>query len=461
MWDLTGRALGPYQIVSVIGQGGMGTVYKALQPSLNRHVAIKVLPEYLAQDEDFVQRFRHEATIAASLQHPNILNVYDVGQEDRLHYIVMQLLEGCTLAQLLEREKVLPLARTAHIISQMASALDCAHQRHLVHRDVKPSNIFVGPGDHATLMDFGIVKALSGTRLTRTGVTIGTPEYMSPEQIEGQVLDQRSDLYSLGVVLYQMVTGRVPFMADTPNSVLYAHVHKPPAPPSQMNPSIVQPVEAVVLKALAKDPQARYQSGAQMAAALDAAVQRAEPMMLEYLYAQATQLMAAGKMDEAVALWEQLRRIRPDYKDAAAQMAHAQRHSETAREYRDLAQVVHQAQERVAFFAQRHSDFPDTERILKAWLRPSGVSFWTRIGVAVLGGLLLLGALGLIVVSAQRLDSATSGWGRLELPQVYTAKVVTVGNFNLGLGLGLGIAGLILLLLLLGLVALDRLAQRR
>jgi serine/threonine protein kinase len=216
----------------------------------------------------------------------------------------------------------------------VASALDYAHQHDLVHRDVKPSNIFVSPSDHATLMDFGIVKALSGTRLTRTGVTIGTPEYMSPEQVEGQPLDHRSDLYSLGVVLYQMVAGRVPFVADTPNSVLYAHVHKPPVPPSQLNSSIVQPVEAVVLKALAKDPLARYQSGAQMAAALNAAVQQAESTMLEGLYSKAMQAMAAWKMDEALVLWEQLRLIKPDYKDVAAQMARAQRQQNALREYR-------------------------------------------------------------------------------------------------------------------------------
>jgi eukaryotic-like serine/threonine-protein kinase len=334
MSDLLHKMLGPYQIVSVIGQGGMGTVYEAIQPRLNRRVAIKVLPEYLAQDGDFVQRFQREATTAASLQHPNILTIYDVGQEGNLHYIVMQLLEGCTLAQVIEREKVLPFSRAARIISQVASALDYAHQHDLVHRDVKPSNIFVSPSDHATLMDFGIVKALSGTRLTRTGVTIGTPEYMSPEQVEGQPLDHRSDLYSLGVVLYQMVAGRVPFVADTPNSVLYAHVHKPPVPPSQLNSSIVQPVEAVVLKALAKDPLARYQSGAQMAAALNAAVQQAESTMLEGLYSKAMQAMAAWKMDEALVLWEQLRLIKPDYKDVAAQMARAQRQQNALREYR-------------------------------------------------------------------------------------------------------------------------------
>jgi len=459
MPDLLHKTLGPYQIVSVIGQGGMGTVYEAIQPRLDRRVAIKVLPEYLAQDGDFVQRFQREATTAASLQHPNILTIYDVGQEGNLHYIVMQLLEGCTLAQVMEREPVLPLPRTARIISQMASALDHAHQRELIHRDVKPSNIFVGPGDHVTLMDFGIVKALSGTRLTRTGVTIGTPEYMSPEQVDGKPLDHRSDLYSLGIVLYQMLTGQVPFAADTPNSVLYAHVHTPPTPPSRLNPSLFRPIEAIVLKALEKDPQARYQSGAQMAAALNAAVQQAESTMLEDLYSKAMQAMAVWKMDEALALWEQVRLIKPDYKDVATQMARAQRQQNAFREYRDLAQAVQQAQARVTSFAQRNPSFPDTERILKTLARPTSDSFWARIGVAVLGMPLLLGALGLMVVSVQRLHSASSGWGKLDPTQIDTATVVARGNFYLGLGIGLGIAGLILLLLPLGLAALDRSAK--
>jgi serine/threonine protein kinase len=456
MSDLAGKMLGPYQIVSVIGQGGMGIVYKALQPSLNRYVAIKVLPSYLAQDEDFVQRFRHEATIAASLQHPNILNVYDVGQEDHLHYIVMQLLEGCTLAQLLEREKVLPLARTARIISQMASALDCAHQHQLVHRDVKPSNIFVGPGDHATLMDFGIVKALSGTRLTRTGVTVGTPEYMSPEQIEGQVLDHRSDLYSLGVVLYQMVTGRAPFVADTPNSVLYAHVHKPPVPPSQLNSSIVQPVEAVVLKALAKDPQARYQSGAEMAAALDTATQQSESLMLENLYAKAVRLRVEWKMDEAVATWEQLRQIRPDYKDAAAQMALAQRQRDIYREYRDLVQAIRHDREWAASFAQRNPDFADPERIFKPEVRPGRTIRLVSILPITVGILLIVGATVIALWGYYRqIQPSAPG-----LPKSLILQLLSWGNFNIGLGIGLGIAGLVLLLLPL-VTILNRLLQRR
>jgi hypothetical protein len=448
--------LGPYQLLSVIGEGGMGTVYRALQPSLNRYVAIKVLPEYLARDREFVERFRHEATTAASLQHPNILTVYDVGQEGSQHYIVMQLLEGCTLAQVIEREHTLSLPRTVRILSQVAAALDYAHQHQIVHRDVKPANIFVGPSDHVTLMDFGIVKALSGTRLTRTGVTVGTPEYMSPEQVEGRTVDHRSDLYSLGIVLYQMLTGRVPFAADTPASIMYAHVHTLPTPPSQLNPATVPPIETVVLKALTKDPEARYQSGEQMVAALNAAIQQSESSMLENLYARATKLMAEWKMDEAVAVWGQLRQIKPDYKDAAAQMDRAQRQYDAVREYRELVQAVRQSKERVASFAQRNPDFPDTEQILKLPAGPAGASRRANIGMAIAGTTICVGALGFILAGIQQIQPAMSS-----LPPSHENALLAYSNFDLGLGIGMAIVGLILLFLPLGLTVLERSTQHR
>jgi hypothetical protein len=442
--------------LSVIGEGGMGTVYKALQPSLNRYVAIKVLPEYLARDREFVQRFRHEATTAAALQHPNILTVYDVGQEGNQHYIVMQLLEGCTLAQVIEREHALPLPRTARILSQVAAALDHAHQHQIVHRDVKPANIFVGPSDHVTLMDFGIVKALSGTRLTRTGVTVGTPEYMSPEQVEGRTVDHRSDLYSLGIVLYHMLTGQVPFAADTPAAIMYAHVHTPPTPPSQSNPAIAPPIETVMLKALTKDPEVRYQSGEQMVGALNAAIQQSESLMLENLYAKAAKLMAAWKMDEAVAVWGQLRQIKPDYKDAAVQMDRAQRQYDAVREYRELVQAVRQSKERVASFAQRNPDFPDTEQILKLSAWPAGASLWANIGMAIVGTTICAGALGVILAGIQQIQPAMSN-----LPPSHETTLLAYSNFDLGLGIGIAIVGLIVLFLPLGLTVLMRLTQHR
>jgi serine/threonine protein kinase len=270
MDNLIGKMLGQYQILELAGKGGMAAVYKAHQPSLNRYVALKVLPAYLAQDEQFVVRFRQEALAAAALRHPNIMVIYDVGQDQNLHYIAAEYLEGSTLAQVLEQQRgPLPLPRTVSIINQLASALDFAHQRGLVHRDVKPSNAFVGPGDHVTLMDFGIVKALTGgMQMTRTGSAIGTPEYMSPEQAEGRPVDQRSDIYSLGVVLYQVLTGRVPFEAKSPTQILLAHVTQPPTPPTQINPAIPRAVEAVVLRALAKRPEERWTTAGEMAQAL-------------------------------------------------------------------------------------------------------------------------------------------------------------------------------------------------
>ena len=183
--NLVGTALGNYQILEEIGRGGMAIVYRAYQPSLNRNVAIKVLPPHFTFDRQFVQRFLREAQAAASLRHSNIVVVHDVGEQDGLYYIVMEYLEGRTLEQLIEREGPLPPARVARMAEGIASALDYAHRRGFVHRDVKPANIFVGEDDHPTLTDFGIAKAASGTQLTRSGMLIGTPQYMSPEQAEG------------------------------------------------------------------------------------------------------------------------------------------------------------------------------------------------------------------------------------------------------------------------------------
>jgi len=270
MDNLIGKTLGKYQIMELAGKGGMAAVYKAYQPSLNRYVALKVLPPYLAQDEQFVARFKQEALAAAALRHPNIMVIYDVEEEGDIRYIAAEYLEGNTLAQVLEQQRgPVPLPRTVNILNQLASALDFAHQRGLVHRDVKPSNAFIGSDDHVTLMDFGIVKALTGgMQMTRTGAAIGTPEYMSPEQAEGRSVDQRSDIYSLGVVLYQLLTGRVPFEAKTPTQILLAHVTQPPTPPTQINPAIPRAVEAVVLRALAKRPEERFATAGEMAQAL-------------------------------------------------------------------------------------------------------------------------------------------------------------------------------------------------
>jgi serine/threonine protein kinase len=270
--NLIGTTLGQYQIIELAGKGGMATVYKAFQPSLNRYVALKVLPEFLAQDKQFVARFRQEALAAAALRHPNILVIHDVGQVGNLHYIAMEYLEGQTLSDVIQQTGGLSPQRTVKIFDQLASALDFAHRRGLVHRDIKPANIFIGADDHVTLVDFGIVKALSGMGLTSTKAMIGTPEYMSPEQIEGKSIDQRSDLYSLGVVLYQMLTGYVPFGGEATSAILFAHLNKSPTPPSKLTAFVTPQVEAVVMRALAKNPQERFANVKEMAQALSQAV---------------------------------------------------------------------------------------------------------------------------------------------------------------------------------------------
>ncbi|MCG2767932.1 MAG: serine/threonine protein kinase [Anaerolineae bacterium] len=272
---LEGRDLGKYRDLKKIGEGGMGVVYRAWDVSLHRDVALKVLLPHLATDGSFVRRLQKEARAAARLKHDNIAIVYEVARKDDVRYIAMEYVPGRTLKEIIEEEHALPLRRVVTLFEQLADALSCAHGRGLIHRDVKPGNIIVGDEDHLTLTDFGIARAAeqTGTLVSAARLT-GTPSYMSPEQVEGEDLDYRSDIYSMGVVLYQMLTGRVPFKAKTVTSLLYAHVHKKPPRPSSFKRGIPEAVERVVLKALEKKPGNRFQSVAQMAAALREAAEK-------------------------------------------------------------------------------------------------------------------------------------------------------------------------------------------
>ncbi len=263
-----GTEIAGYRIEGVIGRGGMGVVYLAEQASPRRKVALKVLGQDLAADPSFRERFVRESDAAASIEHPNIVPIYQAGEADRVLFIAMRYVEGTDLRALLERDGPLPAERAASIVSQVASALDAAHEAGLVHRDVKPGNVLVGKGDHAYLTDFGLIKRHErATSLTKTGQFMGTIDYVAPEQVRGGTVDGRADVYSLGCLLYECLTGKPPFPSDLEVTVLYAHLEEPPPSVTTRRPELPPAVDQVVAKAMAKKAEDRYQSAGELAGA--------------------------------------------------------------------------------------------------------------------------------------------------------------------------------------------------
>ncbi|MBI4230338.1 MAG: serine/threonine protein kinase [Planctomycetes bacterium] len=271
--------LGEYEILRELGRGGMGVVYLARQPSLDRTVAVKVLAEQYSRDETFVKRFQREARAAARLVHPNVIQIFTVGNEGDTHFFAMEFVDGQDLTARVRAGEKLGIERVAEIGVQTARALQGAHEAGIVHRDIKPSNIVIDRHGTVKVMDFGLAKALSEetVQVTVPGMVMGTVNYMSPEQGRGETLDTRSDLYSLGIVLFELLTGRVPFQTDTPTAAIYMHIHEPPPRPREYNPEIPEALEAIVLRLLAKSPAARYQTPNDLAADL-ARFQRGEPL---------------------------------------------------------------------------------------------------------------------------------------------------------------------------------------
>ncbi|MFB5266343.1 Stk1 family PASTA domain-containing Ser/Thr kinase [Paenibacillus enshidis] len=255
---------GRYDIIERIGGGGMALVYRAQDILLNRNVAVKVLRQQFVHDEEFIRRFRREAQSAASLSHPNVVSIYDVGQEEDIHYIVMEYVEGKNLNEIIKERAPLQVEEAVRIASQICDALEHAHHNQIIHRDIKPHNILIGRNGRVKVTDFGIARAVTSTTITQTGSVVGSVHYFSPEHAKGVTTGEKSDLYSLGIVLYQMLTAQLPFLGESPISVALKHLQEEFEEPRKVNPLIPQSVENIILKSMRKNPQERYQSAEEM-----------------------------------------------------------------------------------------------------------------------------------------------------------------------------------------------------
>ena len=251
-----------YEIIDKVGSGGMADVYKAKCHRLNRYVAIKILKPEFSSDMNFVEKFRAEAQSVAGLSHPNIVSVYDVGDDDGLHYIVMELVEGITLKRFIERRGKLDIKEAVGIAIQIAQGMEAAHSHHIIHRDIKPQNIIISREGKVKVADFGIAKAATSNTISQNA--IGSVHYLSPEQARGGYSDERSDIYSLGVTLYEMLTGQVPFAGDNSVSVALLHIQSEATPVQVLNPGVPTSVDRIVLKCMQKKPERRYQSAAEL-----------------------------------------------------------------------------------------------------------------------------------------------------------------------------------------------------
>jgi len=266
---MEGQILGNrYKLLERIGGGGMAVVYKAKCLLLNRFVAVKILRSEFTDDEEFVKRFRVEAQAAASLNHPNIVSIYDVGKQDDIQYIVMELIDGITLKEYISQKGALPWKEAVGIAIQICSALEHAHKNFIVHRDIKPHNIMITKDGIAKVTDFGIARAVTSATITMVGSTIGSVHYFSPEQARGGFIDEKSDLYSLGITIYEMVTGKVPFDGESPVAIALKHIQEKPEKPIDINPKIPKGVNDLIIKAMKKDQNLRYQTASEMLADL-------------------------------------------------------------------------------------------------------------------------------------------------------------------------------------------------
>ncbi|MGH4140611.1 Stk1 family PASTA domain-containing Ser/Thr kinase [Clostridium sp.] len=261
--------LNRYELLEKIGEGGMGTVYKAKCHLLNRFVAVKILKAELNDDEEFVGRFKKEATSIARLSHPNIVNVHDASEEEHINFIVMEYIDGKTLKSVIKENGRLSSVETVDIAFQVAKALECAHKNKIIHRDIKPDNIMIMEDNMVKVMDFGIAKVDDSKTATNANGIMGTVRYLSPEQAKGNIADCRTDIYSLGIVMYEMVTGKVPYNAESAISIAMMHIQEPVIPPKEIISDIPENINAVIVKCMEKEPNKRYQTAREVADVLE------------------------------------------------------------------------------------------------------------------------------------------------------------------------------------------------
>jgi eukaryotic-like serine/threonine-protein kinase len=305
---------GRYKVIRRLGSGGMANVYLAEDQELGRRVAIKILNDRHAHDEQFVERFRREAKSAAGLSHPNVVSIYDRGEAEGTYYIAMEYLDGRSLKELIVSRGPAPVPVAIDYARQILSALRFAHRNGIVHRDIKPHNVLVGGEGRVKVTDFGIARAGAASQMTEVGSIVGTAQYLSPEQAKGTTVDQRSDIYSLGIVLYELLTGAVPFTGDTPVEIAMKHISETPAPPSTLRPEVPHDLDLVVTRALAKDPADRYQSAEEMDADLERVLRGAA--IARETEESATQILSAPTT--VMSAQTQATRVAPPRRAAAA-----------------------------------------------------------------------------------------------------------------------------------------------
>jgi serine/threonine-protein kinase len=267
--DLLPAVIGKYRVLGKLGKGGMGDIYKAMQEPLNRVVALKVLPPQLSRDDEYAKRFEIEAKAVSLLEHQNIVNIYEYGEDEGYRFIAMQFIDGMDLSVYLAETKVIAVSDVIDFSKQICRGLRYAHSHNVIHRDIKPQNLLLDKNNVVHITDFGIAQIFSGADITVTGVTVGTPEYMSPEQAMGKKIDAPSDIYSLGIVMYEMLTRKPPFVANNAMAIAYKQVHEPPMPPSVKRKDTPKQLELIILKALKKEKRDRYESVEELLSHLD------------------------------------------------------------------------------------------------------------------------------------------------------------------------------------------------